>query len=268
MADFEERAVSVLKNKREATKYQILVEIAERQPAVSQREVADAIGITSQAVSDYLRTLIEEEHVKKEARGRYEVTKEGVDWLISRTDDLQNFLDHVTADVLEEVEIETAIATADIENGQSVRLSMQDGLLHATPGADDGATAVAVSDAQQFDAVGVTDFEGILDFEPGAVTIVSVPSIADGNSGPSPDSIQKRAADHDLLATAGVEAYALVNRTDYTPEIRFGTAPAIREAATRGLDVLLVSVTSAISEHTNALREANVSYEVVDLSGE
>ena len=33
----------VLKNKREITRLQILVEVAENQPAVSQKEVADAI---------------------------------------------------------------------------------------------------------------------------------------------------------------------------------------------------------------------------------
>lgn len=264
MADFAERTVSVLQSKREATRYRILVEIAERQPAVSQREIAEAIGITSQAVSDYLGTLIDEEHVEKEGRGRYVITKEGVDWLISRTDDLQRFLDHVTADVLEEVEIEAAIATADIEDGQPVHLSMKDGLLHATPGSDDGATAIAVGDARESEAVGVTDFEGILEFEPGTVTIVSVPAIGTDEPGPSPEAIGERAAEHDLVATAGVEALALLRRADCPPDIRFGTAQAVREAATRGLDVLLVSVTTAIGEHANALREGNVSYEVVD----
>ena len=77
----------VLASKRDATRYQILVEIAERQPAVSQQEIADAIGITSQAVSNYLQELVENDHVEKLGRGRYEVTKEGVDWLISQRRD-------------------------------------------------------------------------------------------------------------------------------------------------------------------------------------
>ena len=79
---------AVLRSKRNATRYRILTGIAERQPAVSQREVADAIGVTSQAVSDYLKDLIEEGYVEKHGRGRYEVTNEGVDWLLTRTDEL------------------------------------------------------------------------------------------------------------------------------------------------------------------------------------
>ena len=53
-ADPEE--AGVLRSKRTATRYQILVEIADRQPAVNQQEIADAIGVTAQAVSGYLLT--------------------------------------------------------------------------------------------------------------------------------------------------------------------------------------------------------------------
>src|SRR6056297_129830 len=90
----------VLQSKRDATRYQILVQIAEHQPAVSQREIAEAIGITSQAVSNYLQELVDQGAVEKHGRGRYEVTKEGVDWLIGRTDDLRSFVEHVSEDVI------------------------------------------------------------------------------------------------------------------------------------------------------------------------
>lgn len=65
------REVNILQSKRNATRYQILVQIAERQPAVSQQEIADAIDVTPQAVSDYLKGLVEEEYVEKHGRGRY-----------------------------------------------------------------------------------------------------------------------------------------------------------------------------------------------------
>ncbi|MFT4950294.1 MAG: putative transcriptional regulator, partial [Natronomonas sp.] len=102
-----ERSSGVLDSKRDATQYRILVQIAERQPAVSQQEIAEAIGVTSQAVSNYLRELIDQGRVDKLGRGRYEVTKEGVDWLISRTDDLRALVDHVTEEVVDEVGVES-----------------------------------------------------------------------------------------------------------------------------------------------------------------
>ena len=109
MASNGDEEFGVLRSKRNATRYQILVEIAERQPAVNQQEIADAIGITPQAVSDYLQDLVEQDYVVKHGRGRYEVTKEGVDWLISQTDELRTFVEHVAEDVIGQVDVETAL---------------------------------------------------------------------------------------------------------------------------------------------------------------
>jgi len=39
---------------------------------------------------------------------------------------------------------------------------------------------------------------------------------------------------------------------------------AVREAATKGLDVLLLAVTTELSAHTDRLRENNIGYEVLD----
>src|SRR6056297_2998248 len=117
--------VDVLDNKRVATRLRILVEIAERQPAVSQSEIADEVGVTSQAVSEYIRELVDDGYVEKEARSRYRVTKEGVDWLFQEAKGLQRFAEHVTDDVLESVQEDAAIATATIETGDTVTLSLR-----------------------------------------------------------------------------------------------------------------------------------------------
>lgn len=255
----------VLESKRNATRYEILVQIAERQPAVNQQEIADAVGITAQAVSDYLQGLIEEEFVEKHGRGRYEVTKEGVDWLISQTDDLRSFVQHVAEDVIGEVEIETAIASTTIAEGETVSLTMQDGVYSARAGASGEATAVAVTDAEPGQDVGITNLEGVVDYDLGTVTIVSIPQVQHGGSSAAdPDWIAASAADHDMLAVAGTEAYAAATAADLTPDVRFGSADAVQEAAIKGLDVLLLATTDLLSRHTDRLREQNVSYEVVD----
>lgn len=255
----------VLQSKRNATRYQILVEIAERQPAVSQQEIADVIGVTSQAVSDYLQDLVKQGYVQKHGRGRYEVTKEGVDWLISQTDALHDFVKHVSEDVIGQVEIETALATASISEGQAVSLSMQEGVLRATPGGTGSATAVAVTNGEEGRDVGVTDFEGVLDYELGKVTVISVPKVQDGGSSVvDPATISRHVETHDLLAAAGTEALAIIRSAGHEPDIRFGTPVAVQEAATKGLDVLLIAVTNELSKHTDKLRDQNISYEVVD----
>jgi len=171
----------VLDSKRDATRYQVLVEIAARQPAVSQTEIAEAIGVTSQAVSDYVRDLVEHEYVEKEGRGRYTVTKEGVDWLISRTDSLEAYLNRVSSDVLGSVDVDAAIAMDDIAEGSDVGLLMRNGVLHANP-AGGTATAVTVTAAAAGEAVGVADFEGVVDYETGYVTVLPVPAVTDAAS--------------------------------------------------------------------------------------
>ena len=269
--------LGVLRHKRDATRYRILVEIAERQPAVSQREIADAIGITAQAVSEHLGDLADGGFVDREGRGRYRVTKEGVDWLISRTDELSEYLDHVTSDVLGDVEVETALAEGPVKEGDRIALSMRDGVLHARRVADaddasdgaDGATAVAVTAGDPGDDVGVAEFDGVVDYELGAVTAVTVPGVRDGGSAAvDPSRLRDLAAGADLVVAAGTEAIAAVRRLDREPDVRFGTVDAVREAAMRGLDVLLVVVAGQLSAHADGLRETAVSYEVVDASRE
>jgi len=261
-SDPDPPAPRVLDSKRDATRYRVLVEVAARQPAVSQGEIAGAIGVTSQAVSDYVRDLVDRGHVRKHGRGRYEVTKEGVDWLISRTDRLEAFVERVSSDVLESVEVDAAIAAGPVAEGDRVGLVMRDGHLHATPGGG-AATAVAVTGGEAGEAVGVTDFEGVVDYDTGRVTALPVPPVTEAPP-PAPATVAARREDADLLATAGTEAYALARRAGAEPGIRFGTAEAVAEAALLGLDVLLVAGGERLPRHTNRLREAGVPYEVLD----
>ncbi|MDX1744825.1 MAG: Crp/Fnr family transcriptional regulator, partial [Halobacteriales archaeon] len=222
-----------------------------------------------QAVSEYLGDLADDGFVRTHGRSRYEVTKEGVDWLITATETLQTFVGHVTEDVIGQVDIESAIADEDLERGQRVTLAMADGVLRASPAGidivEDGATAVAVTEATAGTDVGVTDFEGLLEYDLGTVTVVVVPPVADGGSrAVDPGRVRSLVEGHDRLAVAGAEAIALAMAADCQPEFQFGTPGAVSEAAAKGLDVVLLVVAPALSAHTDHLREAGVGYEVID----
>jgi putative transcriptional regulator len=254
-----------LKDKRTATRFRVLVEIADRQPAVSQGEVADAVGITSQAVSEYIRELGDEGYVEKEGRSRYQVTKEGVDWLFKEAKSIRQFADHVTEDVLETVEEDAAVATADVETGDTVTLSIQDGLLHATPGDDGPATGVATTDAAAGTDVSVTGFEGIIDIESGTVTLFQLPPVRSGGSRAA-DSEALRAACEtaDLVVAAGVESVVALRQADVEPSVTVAAGEVAASAAPVGLDVVAVVTTETFGRVTDALRDADVTYEVAD----
>jgi putative transcriptional regulator len=250
----------VLDDKRDATRFRILTAIAERQPAVSQGEIADSVGVTAQAVSEYIRELDGDGFVTKEGRSRYRVTEEGVDWLLRSAADLQRFVDHVTDDVLGSVGEDAAIATAAIEEGERVSLTLDDGLLRATPGDAGPATGVATGTAGRDEVVGVTGFEGVIDLDPGTVTVQQVPPVRSGAVS-SPEALAAACADADLVAAAGVEAVVALRDIDIDP-VRFAAGAVAAAAAGRGLDCVVVVTSDRVGEVTDALRDGDVAYEV------
>lgn len=256
--------VDVLDNKRSATKFRVLVEIADRQPAVNQGEIADAVGVTSQAVSEYIRELVDEGLVEKEARSRYRVTKQGVDWLFQQASDVRRFADHVTDDVLGSMQEDAAFARDSIESGATVSLYIEDGLLHAESGDEGPATGVATTDAREGDVVGVTGFAGIIDLEPGDVTVFQVSPIRSAHPEGS-EALGDSAAEADVVAAAGVEAVASLRQSGVEPDVTFAAGEVAADAANRGLDVVVVATTDLGGRVTDALRDAGLAYEVDDL---
>jgi putative transcriptional regulator len=253
--------VDVLENKRSATRFRILVEIADRQPAVSQGEIAEAVGVTSQAVSEYIRELVADGLVEKEGRSRYRVTKEGVDWIFQAATDVRRYAEHVTEDVLGSVQEDAAIAETAVSEGETVSLSLVDGLLHATPGDEGSATGVATTDARAGDVVGVTGFEGVIDMEMGEVEVIEIPPVRSGRV-ERPDELAAACADADVVTADGVEAVVALEDANVELDVYFAAGEVAADAASRGLDVVVVATADNVGRVTDALRDLGVSYEV------
>ncbi|MFW5965469.1 MAG: MarR family transcriptional regulator [Halodesulfurarchaeum sp.] len=257
--------VEVLDDKREATRFRILVEIADRQPAVSQGEIAEQVGVTSQAISEYIRGLVEDGLVVKDGRSRYRVTNEGVDWLLGHTNDIRRFTDRISEDVIGGVQEDAAIAQEEIEPGDTVTLEMRDGLLYAVPGEEGPATGTATTDARAGRDVGVSGFEGVIDFSPGTVSVYQVPPIRSGGSrSVSTKALREASKRSDLILATGVEAIVAAERSDIQIDGRFAVGEVAARAAERGVDVTVVATADAVGRVTDPLREAGMSYTVLD----
>lgn len=254
----------VLENKREITRLQILVEVAENQPAVSQKEVADSIGVTPQAVSEHMSSLLEEGLVEKRRRGRYEITKEGADVVLSHAESLEEYVEHVMEEVVGRVFVDTAVAEGEIEEGEEVTLSMRDGFLRAAPGDGEPPKARAVTYAEEGDDVGVTEFDGLIQFESGTVTVVRVPSVEEGGSrAVDTEALSKAVENKKPVYALGTEAAVALERAGVEYR-RHAVAEAAVEAARNGVSSTVVAVEGRVGSLTDELSAEGVEYETAD----
>lgn len=139
--------INVLKSKRESSRFQILVEIAAHQPNLRQKEVADRLDLTPQAISEYIKELVAEGLVTTDGRMRYRITKEGVEWLLESAAELKQYARAVMEDIISHVSVWSALAESDLIKGEKVSLEMRDGLLYANKKDDIEAKGITISDA-------------------------------------------------------------------------------------------------------------------------
>lgn len=152
------------------------MEIAEHQPSIRQQEIADKLGVTPQAVSEYIREMVDEGMVTAHGRGRYEVTKSGIEWVLRHAEALESYARHITREVIQQVAVWTAIAQDELTKGDTVGVFMQNGWLYATK-EEQSAMGQATMDARTGEDVGVSHLNGIIDHEEGIVHVCKVPRI-------------------------------------------------------------------------------------------
>jgi putative transcriptional regulator len=256
----------ILKSKNLATKFQIMVEIAGHQPNIQQKDIAPRLGITSQAVSEYIRELIKDGWLSSEGRSRYKVTKEGVDWILQMSRQLHSYA-WLVSKVVADISTTTAIADSDLSIGQRASLYMKDGLLFASDVINSkGAKGIAATEAKKGQDVGIRNVEGVIKLEPAKVMISKVPNVQDGGSQSTDLARLKREVKKARLVGAlGMEALVALMQIDIKPDYVHGVREAAIEAAYCGLSFLVVCSEDKVSILVQRLEEENLDYGIVDL---
>jgi len=256
----------ILKSKNLATKFQIMVEVAAHQPTIQQKDIAPKLGITSQAVSEYMREMINDGWLSSEGRSRYEVTKEGVDWILQMSRQLHSYA-WLVSKVVADISTTTAIADSDLSVGQQASLYMKDGLLYASTIVSSGAArGTTVTEAKKGQDIGIRSVEGVIKLEPAKVTIGKVPNVLDGGSqSTDADRLKRQLRKARLVGTLGTEALVALTRTGAKPNYVHGVLEAAVEAAYCGLPFLVVCSEDKVSILIQRLEEENLDYEIVDL---
>jgi putative transcriptional regulator len=257
--------VEILQNKNSATRFQILVEIAASGPNIQQRSIAAKLGVTPQAISDYIHQLVNEELVISTGRSNYKVGTKGVNWMLKVLREIRGYASLVEKAVTN-ITICAAIAESDIKRGQAVGLKMKDGLLFATSQTSGGARGTAVSSVSQGEDVDVSNIEGLIELTRGKVTILQVPVIQKGGSRQVDlELLQARVVHNQQVGAIGIEALISLRRINIEPRYLYGVTEAAIEAARCALPFTIICIDDAIPGLIKRLQEEDLNYELIDL---
>jgi putative transcriptional regulator len=260
--------MEILRNKNLATRFQILIEVASGGPNIQQRYIAGKLEITPQAVSDYIRQLVEEGLIASDGRSQYRVTSEGVNWVIKVLRELRNYSTFIEQAVTN-ISVCAAVAEVDLIKGQKVGLKMKEGLLLASDEVGGRAKGIASCDAAAGEDVGVSNIEGIVDLEIGKVTILKMPGIQRGGSKMVDVDGLKAVIDKERLVGAiGIEAIVALRKLGTEPAYVYGVTEAAIEAAKSGLSPIILCVDEETSGLIGKLGIENIDYELIDLHQE
>ncbi len=125
--------MKVFKKKGELTRFQILAEIAKQEPHLRQKDIADQLGITIQAVSENIKSLTDDGFVEASKRpANYRITKRGIERVKNEAMNLKKYSDQVLDTMNTYKSIWPAIAREELKSGDKVWLEMDGGTLYAT----------------------------------------------------------------------------------------------------------------------------------------
>ena len=259
--------VDMLQSKRAITKFQILVEIAAHQPNIRQKEIAEKIGITPQAISEYLKELMDDGLVTSDGRVNYSVTNEGIEWVKENAFALKRYAEYIMEGVISNVAVWTALAKVDIDGGRKVSLKMEKGLLWAIPyNPEIPASGTTLSVARAGEEVGVTELEGMIDLSIQPIKVCSIPRVEHGGSRRvNLEALQTVVDGCDFVCAIGVEALVALNRIGRTPDVMFGAKEGAIEAVFHGLSVFILCLDDELPSLIQRIEGEGARYEIMNV---
>ncbi len=266
---------SILGDKGEFTKFQILLEVMRNQPHVKQKDISEALGITIQAISKYFKKLTREGLLEAGTeRADYRLTPKATAKL---HEDLRKIETYVSA-VKHEIKIEhawPAIATKPVKAGDEVGLIMKEGVMYtvAPDSPDAEAKGTALVDAKVGEDLGLKDLQGKVKMKQGKILIVKLPSIRKGGS--RTVDLSKVRAYHeefkpDRVGVMGAVGRAVITKLGLAADIEFGISRSAAIAASRGLNVFVLVVGRMVNrmieeiDTINMKSSSEITYEVKD----
>jgi putative transcriptional regulator len=222
-----------------------------------QRTIASAIGITPQAVSDYMKTMHEEglvEIMDKQPRA----TMKGVDLLQRDLLQLKEFIDG-SINGLEIVRSTDAIARTRIRKGDQVDLFIEKGLLYCTVGGNGPSTGTADNDCEPGEIAMISSLSGMISVPPSKLLVIEVLPARKGGGKLRIDKGELTAIieEHDMdpgstVAVLDQEAAALMMRSGIEYDLEIPGPHTLKDTLLRGKSVVCLGTPHASSRMMNS----------------
>ncbi|HUR61174.1 MAG TPA: winged helix-turn-helix transcriptional regulator [Candidatus Thermoplasmatota archaeon] len=251
-----------LRDRTLTTRILILAHLESR-PGATLSDVAQALGVTVQAVSAHARSMARAGWMASED-GAYRPTPKGLQALHEGVRSLRDAVAELAAP-LDVIQVTSAVARAPIRAGDDVGLFMADGDLEARPARDAPSRGRALSDAKPGGEVIVADLKGMVRLEPGRLVLVSLPAPAEGGIAQvDRDRLRKRIAatlTPGKVGAHGTGASILARSWSRAGtlalDFEFAADRAAFNAAERGIDVLLLVTRDRLPEVMQAFERLN-----------
>lgn len=266
--------MKIFKKRGEMTHFQILSEISKQEPHLRQKDIAERLGITVQAVSENIKTLIDEDYItSKDGRAPYKISQKGIAKVKKDAINLRKYSDDVLETMNYYKSVWPAIATEDLKEGEHVGLFMKDGILLAGK-SKQSACAEVLCDVKKGEDVPLTALTGMIDLELGQVIIVSLPTIKQGGSRNTDidlvDSIYKNDYKKwgiekiDKFGAMGTVSRAVANKLNIPIDIEFAISSSTISAAKKGLNVMILVVGDMSKGIIKNLEDENIKFDLID----
>ena len=264
--------MKAFKKRGALTHFQILSEISKQDPHLKQKDLAETLGITIQAVSENIKTLIELGYItSKDGRSPYKITQSGIDKVKRDAISLRKYSDSVLETMNHYKTIWPAIASEDLKKDAIVGLYMNEGILYAH-NAEENATGIVLEDAKAGTDVALTNLTGLIDMTVGEATVINIPTIKEGGSKAADlglikdvyENGTKNGAKIDKIAVAGTISRVIADQLGLTVDIQFAAPQATANAARKGLNVLALCVGDMTKSFVRELEAEKIKYNIID----
>lgn len=242
-----------LRDLKRNTELLILIEILQA-PSSRLKEIADKLGITVQAVSQYVSEM-KKEGLLREYAGNLRPTRKGMQLAQEHFTGLKDQVDSILRRV-SVIDRCVAIAGKKLAKGVPVGLVMEDGMLMAYPGQDSSSTGLTLEPAEAGDDIMVGQLEGIVDLNLGKLLIIEAPAPADGGSkAASTDRVRDKVDEFSpgLMVAGDATGAALLMKTSGELFTIHAPIESAMSALSKGVDVVFCGTRESIDRMLEAV---------------